>query len=154
MVAATSGISSSAMDAVGYAGGAVLALCLIPQVAKIIITRSARDISIAWSILYLIGLTLSMAYLIMKDAMAAWLPIIIEIAGCLLILMLKLFYEHTAAGRSWSGAAAGSAAFQLDSSFRSLSGAHRAAAIDVSWHNGSTRSLDVSLYGSKHGSLH
>jgi len=152
MVAASSGISSLAIDAVGYAGGAALALCLIPQVAKIVITRSARDISVAWSILYLIGLSLSMAYLIMKDAMAAWLPIIVEVAGCLLILVLKLFYEHTAAGRRWAAAAAAKATFQWESSLHKLSGAHSRAALDTSpWQDGTSCSCDVSLHGSKHG---
>jgi hypothetical protein len=28
-----------------------------------------------------VGMTLSLAYLIMKDAMAAWIPLVIEIAG-------------------------------------------------------------------------
>jgi uncharacterized protein with PQ loop repeat len=154
MVAASSGISSLAIDAVGYAGGAALALCLIPQVAKIVITRSARDISVAWSILYLIGLSLSMAYLIMKDAMAAWLPIIVEVAGCLLILVLKLFYEHTAAGRRWAAAAAAKATFQWDSPLNKLSGAHRAALDTSPWHDGTSCSCDVSLHGSKHGTSH
>lgn len=36
------------------------------QVAKVVMTRSARDISISWSVLYSIGLTLSLAYLILK----------------------------------------------------------------------------------------
>jgi hypothetical protein len=36
------------------------------QVAKVLVTRSARDISISWSVLYSIGLTLSLAYLVLK----------------------------------------------------------------------------------------
>jgi uncharacterized protein with PQ loop repeat len=49
------GLSPAAMDAIGYTGGGVLAICLIPQIGKIIITRSARDISYAWSVLYMVG---------------------------------------------------------------------------------------------------
>jgi hypothetical protein len=48
------GLSPAAMDAIGYTGGCVLAICLIPQIGKIVITRSARDISYAWSVLYLV----------------------------------------------------------------------------------------------------
>ena len=36
------------------------------QVAKVLMTRSARDISIIWSLLYSTGLVLSLAYLILK----------------------------------------------------------------------------------------
>jgi hypothetical protein len=32
----------------------------------VLVTRSARDISISWSVLYSIGLTLSLAYLVLK----------------------------------------------------------------------------------------
>lgn len=39
-----------------------------------------------------------------QDAPAAWIPIIFEIAGCLLVLSLKLFYEQTSAGRRLSAA--------------------------------------------------
>jgi hypothetical protein len=42
----------------------------------------------------------------LQDAPAAWIPIIFEIAGCLLVLFLKLFYEHTAVGRRFSAATA------------------------------------------------
>jgi hypothetical protein len=40
----------------------------------------------------------------LQDALAAWIPIIFEIAGCLLVLFLKLWYEHTTAGRRYSAA--------------------------------------------------
>jgi hypothetical protein len=39
-----------------------------------------------------------------QGAIAAWIPIIFEIAGCLIVLFLKLWYEHTAAGRRFSAA--------------------------------------------------
>jgi hypothetical protein len=49
------GLSPAAMDAIGYTGGCVLAICLVPQIGKIVWTRSARDISYAWSVLYLVS---------------------------------------------------------------------------------------------------
>jgi len=39
---------------------------MLLQVAKVIITRSTRDISITWSLMYSTGLVLSLAYLILK----------------------------------------------------------------------------------------
>jgi hypothetical protein len=37
--AQATGLSQSSADALGYAGGGVLAVCLIPQIARLIITR-------------------------------------------------------------------------------------------------------------------
>jgi uncharacterized protein with PQ loop repeat len=37
------------------AGGSILALSLVPQVIKLMLTRSAADISLLWSLLYLLG---------------------------------------------------------------------------------------------------
>jgi hypothetical protein len=38
-----------------FAGGGILALSLVPQVIKLLLTRSAADISLLWSLLYLLG---------------------------------------------------------------------------------------------------
>lgn len=54
---------------------------VLPQIGKIVMTRSARDISILWSLLYLIGLSLTLSYLVIKNAMAAWIPLVFEVAG-------------------------------------------------------------------------
>jgi hypothetical protein len=37
------------------AGGGILALSLVPQVVNLLLTRSAADISLLWSLLYLLG---------------------------------------------------------------------------------------------------
>lgn len=43
------------MNALGFTGGGLLAVCLIPQIIKLLVTRSARDISLSWTLLYLAG---------------------------------------------------------------------------------------------------
>ncbi|KAF6256185.1 hypothetical protein COO60DRAFT_140977 [Scenedesmus sp. NREL 46B-D3] len=154
------GLSPAAMDAIGYTGGCVLAICLIPQIGKIVITRSARDISYAWSVLYLIGTCLSLVYLVLKDAMAAWIPLVIEIAGCLCVICLKTLFEHTRAGRSWSVAQQqqqlqAALSGQLDASVHSLPGIshcvsmHGAAAAEVEGSVG--KALAAELNASKRG---
>ena len=92
-------LSQAGRDALGYTGGGLLAVCLIPQIAKLLITRSARDISLAWTLLYLFGTALTLVYLILEGAMAAWIPLVIETAACLLTLVLKLLFDHTKLGR-------------------------------------------------------
>lgn len=184
-----------------------------PQVAKIVLTRSARDISIAWSLLYTAGLSLTMVrpragrvaqrsastharqaaagrraaspvrlqsrrrlghahactlllashtheqacyccaqvYLIMMHAIAAWIPLVLEVAGCLAILSLKLFYERTEVGRAYSARArpgAGSMSMPCCSPSLGDSSAHgslgvagvagRCGSLDASWKAGAS----------------
>lgn len=147
--AAGAGLSDASVDAIGFVGGGVLAVCLIPQIGKIVLTRSARDIAYAWSLLYCLGLLLSMVYLIFKNAIAAWIPIVVEIAGCIIIICLKTFFEHTAAGRRWCAAAD---TLHGDFSVRSIPGISHMASLhgDNSIHG---RPAAGSVHGSKHGVL-
>ncbi|WIA20737.1 hypothetical protein OEZ85_005107 [Tetradesmus obliquus] len=92
-------LSEAGRDALGYVGGGILALSLLPQVVKLLLTRSAADISLLWSLLYLLGTVLSLVYLLLIDALAGAIPVIFELAGCLLTLSLKLAYDHTAWGK-------------------------------------------------------
>jgi uncharacterized protein with PQ loop repeat len=92
-------IDEAGKNAIGYVGGGLLAVCLIPQIVKLLITRSARDISLAWSFLYLTGTALMLWYLILEGAVAAYIPLIIETIACLLTLVLKLLFDHTRLGR-------------------------------------------------------
>lgn len=92
-------VDQAGKDAIGYVGGGLLAVCLIPQIVKLLITRSARDISLAWSFLYLTGTALMLVYLILEGAVAAYIPLIIETIACLLTLVLKLLFDHTSLGR-------------------------------------------------------
>ena len=46
----------------GYLAGAILAVALIPQVYKSYKTKSTTDISLAWSVILVIGLSLYLVY--------------------------------------------------------------------------------------------
>ncbi|WIA41022.1 hypothetical protein OEZ86_004660 [Tetradesmus obliquus] len=92
-------LSEAGRDALGYVGGGILALSLVPQVVKLLLTRSAADISLLWSLLYLLGTVLSLVYLLLIDALAGAIPVAFEVAGCLVTLGLKLAYDHTTWGQ-------------------------------------------------------
>ena len=51
---------------IGYTGGSLLSICLVPQVIKIIKTKSGDDLSYSWQFMALIGLfyILHMVYII------------------------------------------------------------------------------------------
>ena len=55
MVAAECGGPSRPAEALGYLGGAILSVCIVPQIWKTFRTKSAGDISLAWTILYTTG---------------------------------------------------------------------------------------------------
>lgn len=87
----SSSAGSALGQGLGFAGGLLLALCLVPELWHVYRNRCADDLSWAWMVLYTGGLALSTAYLIMVDALAAWTPMVVEIAMVSTI--------HTCAGR-------------------------------------------------------
>lgn len=74
------------LDLIGYAAGALLAICLIPQVYKSWKTKSTKDISVSWTLLYMAGLFLWFLYGIGLQAF----PIII-FAGLEFLMATSLF---------------------------------------------------------------
>lgn len=92
-------LSQRDLEIVGYAGGGVLALCLVPQIYRLAANRSARDVSALWSVFYMVGLALTFVYLYFQGAIAAWIPLIVEMVGCLAILGLKVRSFCCFAGR-------------------------------------------------------
>lgn len=61
--------------------GGVLAACLLPQLWKLVRTRSAADISLPFLLIYLLGLVVSFVYLYYEDAIVAWACLLVEIGG-------------------------------------------------------------------------
>jgi hypothetical protein len=99
-------LSQRDLEILGYVGGGVLALCLIPQIARLAVNRSARDVSALWSLAYMVGLALTFVYLYFQGAIAAWIPLIVEMAGCVAILALKIAFDCTPWGERQGEAAA------------------------------------------------
>jgi MtN3 and saliva related transmembrane protein len=78
-------------DLIGYLAGVAMAISLSPQVIKVWKTRSARDISLAWVIIYVIGLSLWVLYGILIQALPMMIFSSVELAFALALLALKLF---------------------------------------------------------------
>ena len=81
------------MDLIGYSGGIVLSLCLIPQIHKIIKTKEVENISYIWQIMYIIGLGLHLSYGIHYNLLPIYIPTIIEICLITFLFILKLIYK-------------------------------------------------------------
>ena len=81
------------MDLIGYSGGIVLSLCLIPQIHKTIKTKEVENISYIWQLMYMSGLGLHLSYGIYYNLLPIFIPTIIEICLIILLFSLKIIYK-------------------------------------------------------------
>jgi uncharacterized protein with PQ loop repeat len=78
---------------IGYSGGIVLSICLIPQIYSIIKTKHVENISYLWQFLYILGISLHLYYAIYYDLSPIYIPTIIELLLILFLLGLKIYYS-------------------------------------------------------------
>ena len=78
---------------VGLVGGIMLGICLFPQVYKTIKTESTEDISLAWQILYSIGLTLLFVYSLYFNLWSLYIPASFEILCIYFLTIYKIYKE-------------------------------------------------------------
>ena len=78
---------------IGYSSGFMLSICLLPQIYKVIKTRSVNDISYIWQCLYFIGLLLNIIYCYYANIIPILIPAILEITLCTVLIILKINIE-------------------------------------------------------------
>ena len=83
-------------DIIGYIGGSILSICLIPQIVKIIKTKSAKDISYVWQVTCLVGLIFIQTHNVLKNILPLVIPGSLEILCYVITLLLKIYYDHYA----------------------------------------------------------
>ena len=76
-------------DIIGFVGGGILAINSMPQIYQMWETKSADSISYTKLLFYLIGLSFLFAYMLLIEALAGWVCLILEIILCLLVILLK-----------------------------------------------------------------
>ena len=86
--------NNDVVDYIGYAGGIILSICLIPQIHKIVKTKHVDNISYIWQILYIIGISLHLGYGIYYDLLPIYIPSIIELFLILVLFILKIIYSR------------------------------------------------------------
>ncbi|ORZ32326.1 hypothetical protein BCR44DRAFT_123204 [Catenaria anguillulae PL171] len=91
---AASGLSRASIEAIGYAGGLVLAVCLAPQLHHVIKNKSADDISYIWTCMYLVGVAITMVYLVLIEAVAGYVSLIVEATFLVALMVLKWYYAR------------------------------------------------------------
>ncbi len=80
-------------DIIGYTGGGILAVCLIPQIYQILKTKHVENISYLWQIMYLIGVASHLYYSIYYNLLPIYIPSILELLLILILFGLKIKYQ-------------------------------------------------------------
>jgi histidine decarboxylase len=81
-------------DLLGSIGGCVLAICTIPQIILMWKQKSASDVSLVFVCMYFSGVVMSPVYMIMIEAWAGAVPLIVETAFGFLMIGLKLHFDR------------------------------------------------------------
>ena len=80
-------------EILGYVGGAIIAISLIPQIWKSWKTKSTKDISIAWTLIYVVGLLIYITYGIGIQQLPIIIMGAIEISLAASLLVAKMIYS-------------------------------------------------------------
>lgn len=80
-------------ELVGYIAGFIVAISLTPQVVKAWKTKSTKDISVAWTLIYIIGLVGWIIYGFGIQSFPLMITVTIEILLAVSLLILKVRYS-------------------------------------------------------------
>lgn len=77
----------------GLLGSFVISASLVPQIYKVFTTKSARDISRNFQLLYVIGLIMILIYGFGEGLYPIYVPCSLELVGGLTLLCMKYYYD-------------------------------------------------------------
>jgi MtN3 and saliva related transmembrane protein len=80
------------IELIGYLGGGIVAVSLLPQVIKSWQTKSTKDISVVWNSIYLSGLLVWIIYGFGISSMPLVVMCFVEAALATSLLFLKFRY--------------------------------------------------------------
>lgn len=82
------------LESVGYLGGFLIAIALAPQLIKTWKTKSAKDLSLLWTTISLIGLVLYGIYAALNAVYPLLTFAIIESIMIIILIILKITYDR------------------------------------------------------------
>ena len=82
------------IEIVGIAGGIIISSSLLPQVYKTYQTKSAKDISYYYQIIYIVGCTLTNTYALVEGLWPVYIPCLFEEALIITLTLMKLVYDR------------------------------------------------------------
>eukprot|EP00245_Coleochaete_scutata_P016346 TRINITY_DN7586_c0_g3_i1.p1 TRINITY_DN7586_c0_g3~~TRINITY_DN7586_c0_g3_i1.p1 ORF type:complete len:138 (+),score=16.62 TRINITY_DN7586_c0_g3_i1:206-619(+) len=78
----------------GFVGGCMFPLATGAQVYKVLVTKSARDISYGWEAMYIIAETLYIIYALHFRLWPLVIPIALELAIMTVLFISKLYFDN------------------------------------------------------------
>ena len=81
------------LEFIGYLGGFLIAVALAPQLVKTWKTKSAKDLSLLWTTLSLIGLILYGVYAVVNMVLPLLTFATIESIMIIILIILKIKYD-------------------------------------------------------------
>ena len=81
------------IDIFGYIAAFLMAISLIPQVVKSLRTKSTKDISVLWTLIYIAGLIFWLIYSVKLPSYPLMFAASIEMFLAVSLLILKLIYK-------------------------------------------------------------
>ena len=81
------------IDIVGYSGGIVLGICLIPQIYKTYKSKDVENISYLWQILHIVGVSLHLYYSLYYNLLPILIPTIVELVLIIILFIMKIYYS-------------------------------------------------------------
>lgn len=84
------------IDALGFIGGIILSICMLPQLTLMYKTKSAKDLSLLFTVLYSIGLVMTAVYMTLIRAWAGAIPVWIETLLAFVLLSGKIYLDSSA----------------------------------------------------------
>ena len=81
------------IEMLGFLGGALVTVSLLPQVIKSFKTKSTKDISIVYTLILMTGLALWISYAVLNDIIPLLIFASIELAVTASLFILKLIYK-------------------------------------------------------------
>ena len=81
------------LEFAGYLGGFLIAIALAPQLIKTWKTKSAKDISLLWTVISLIGLVLYGIYAAINTVLPLLTFATIESIMVIILIILKIKYD-------------------------------------------------------------
>jgi MtN3 and saliva related transmembrane protein len=83
----------SYFDVLGLLGSFLISASLLPQIVKVYQTKSAKDISRTFQLLYVVGIAMTVTYAIGESLLPIYIPCSMELVGGLLLLAMKFYYD-------------------------------------------------------------
>lgn len=80
-------------DTLGYIGGILLAIQFIPQITKVIKTKSTQDLSLLFMFTNTAGLICMLMFGILENNKPLYIPVSISLVNTIILIMLKFFFD-------------------------------------------------------------